>query len=688
MSNKFLTRQTAGLDDGTADIYVGSIRLNNIDVSKNLKTDAIGQLVAADVSISEVDNLQTELDFKLNKTVAIFLTQPSTPTTPPVGDFKVYAKDDKRLYTLDSDGLETDLLAGGNPFNQTLNTTNSVEFASIKDNQHNLTLGLNLTPLTNCVQLGGNSVAPTRGTGTTVVGFDAARNVGISNTVVGNSALSLAAASGTNNCVFGSRIGVLGAIGSSNTIVGDFTALSGCGDSNVIVGRNIADSSALVNNILAINAGGIQINPVDSNRIILQGGTSSFNVSATSYNITAGSTTLFGDATSMKPNTNIDAGANFVFSTAVPSLNSHLTNKLYVDTGLNTKLSLSGGTMTGNITALRTNDSNIILGSGAGTIASGGNAVAVGSSSNSAGQDSVAVGKSSSASGGSCIAIGNTAAASTLASIAIGVNSIANSTSIAVGREARATNANSIIINCNAGTILQSSANDQIQMQAGATNFVYDLLGFKIANTNESTSTTTGSLHTAGGLGVIGNINFGGLINGLTAGGGLFAQTSTVVVANTVVETNIIGTGVGSITMPANALTVGTSCVVEAGGVMSCLNNSTLVIRVYCGVSGTTLLATFPTLTIGTSTGRWFGLALYFTIRTIGIAGVASISIRGVYQQNIDVGNELYGTSFHTVNNTTFNSTVSNTLLVSIQWGVASASNTLSNAQFVLTKSY
>jgi trimeric autotransporter adhesin len=791
MSNKFLTRQTAGLDDGTADLYVGSIRLNNINVSKNLKTDAIGQLVAGDVSISEVDGLQTQLDFKLNKTVATFLTQPSTPTTPPIGDFKLYAKDDKKLYTLNSDGIETEISLGSNPFNQTLNTSSSVEFASVKDNQHNLTLGLNLTPLTSCVQLGGNTVAPTRGTGCTVVGFDAARNVGQSNTVVGNAALFLAASSGDNNVVMGSRIGVGGVIGSDNTILGDFTVFSGCGNNNVAVGKNIAFASPLVNNILAINASSSALDPVGSNKIVLRGGTSTFtvdafgavvngtavqipnqNVSTTSspsfvdlshtgnmyfnnlnnnlvyhqqgmtftgtgtnnisigfkttqpnlnsafntvsigfdaglssttesvavgwecgktaqglfatavgsgagkvnqsqggaafghqagqtnqgirataigdlagqsgqganaialgtgagklnqgsdsicigndagstfsdsiiikaktttisnatasnqYNIIAGTTTLIGDTTSMRPNTNIDVGSNFVLTTGVPTLNAHLTNKLYVDTGLNTKLNLSGGTMTGNITTLRTNDSKIILGSNAGLLASGNNSVCIGSSSNSTGQDTVALGISSLASNGSCVAIGNTATASALGSIAIGVNAVASSQGVALGREAKVLNDSSIIINANAGTVLQSTANNQIQMTAGTTQFVYDSAGFVIANTTASTSTTTGSLQCKGGLGVLGAANIGGnmnvpTLNNRTPSTGFFYQTGNldITIATTNVETEITSdTGVGSRTFTVAEMYTGAAFGITLGGTLNTSNKENLQIRFY-----------------------------------------------------------------------------------------------------------
>ena len=212
--------------------------------------------------------------------------------------------------------------------------------------------------------------------------------------------------------------------------------------------------------------------------------------------------------------------------------------------------------------------------------------------------------------------------------------------------------------------------------------------GLDIVHTTESTSTTTGCLILRGGVGIAKNLNVGGLINDLTVGGGAFAQTNTVTVANTIVETSLMGTGVGSLTVFANRFTVGGSYIVESGGVMSCLNNAQLIIRIYGGVSGLTLLGTLPTLIVPVSTSKWWGVTMYFTVRTLGIAGIAALSSRATYNQNVDVGNNLFGSSFHVINNTTFDTTIDNTLRITAEWGAASASNTISQAQCVLTKSY
>jgi hypothetical protein len=173
-------------------------------------------------------------------------------------------------------------------------------------------------------------------------------------------------------------------------------------------------------------------------------------------------------------------------------------------------------------------------------------------------------------------------------------------------------------------------------------------------------------------------------INNLTPAGGSFAQTTSVVIANTTTETTIIGSGEGSTSVPPNRFRLGSSYRVSAGGVMSCLNNTDLTIRLYGGSTGSTLLGTIPTITIPTSTGKWWGIEFYFTIRALGGAGVASFSFRGKYEQNIDSQNALIGQSVHSIENTNFDTTILNTLNITAQWGAASPSNTFTTTQCVL----
>lgn len=308
-----------------------------------------------------------------------------------------------------------------------------------------------------------------------------------------------------------------------------------------------------------------QISTIDNTKLSLTGGILSgllnfgglsiTNSSSINQSVNTTSTPTFNGLTS---NGIINANANQIRTTAVPLQSNDVTNKLYADT----KLSTTGGTMTGNITTLRTDDARILLGSGVVTTGTGhvligqnagginggnssnisigqnagnnasiapnsiqigsnaGNAgtlnssICIGQNSQSQGQDSIAVGNTASSGTGSSIAIGNTANVSGgLASICVGVNTSANSNGVAIGREAKVLNSETIIINSNAGTILQSSAANQIRMRAGTTILDYDATGMSIPVNVSSSSTTTGSLKITGGVGITQNCNIGGVIN-------------------------------------------------------------------------------------------------------------------------------------------------------------------------------
>ena len=207
--------------------------------------------------------------------------------------------------------------------------------------------------------------------------------------------------------------------------------------------------------------------------------------------------------------------------------------------------------------------------------------------------------------------------------------------------------------------------------------------GLKILDTTVSTSTTTGAIQCSGGVGIDGNLSVS-TINNLTPAAGSFAQTSSVVIVNTTTESTILGSGQGSLSVPADRFRLGGSYRISAGGVMSCLNNTDLTIRLYGGPTGNTLLGTIPTITISTSTGKWWGLECYFTIRALGAAGVGVFSFRAKYEQNVDSQNGLIGQSVHSIESTNFDTTVLNTLNITAQWGTASPSNTFTTTQCVL----
>lgn len=169
--------------------------------------------------------------------------------------------------------------------------------------------------------------------------------------------------------------------------------------------------------------------------------------------------------------------------------------------------------------------------------------------------------------------------------------------------------------------------------------------------------------------------------------GGLFAQTanSTPVTATTV-ESSLVNGGVGSLNIPANSFVVGDSFNGELSGVMNAANNQTIRIRVKAG-SVILLDSGVQSLTNSIIDDIWT-LSIDFTIRQIGAAGVASIASFGRFSYAKTNNATVQSFGMNTINSTTFDTTVSNTLGVTVQWGSNNAGNSIYTDVFVLNKIY
>jgi hypothetical protein len=165
---------------------------------------------------------------------------------------------------------------------------------------------------------------------------------------------------------------------------------------------------------------------------------------------------------------------------------------------------------------------------------------------------------------------------------------------------------------------------------------------------------------------------------------GLFSQTgNSVTVSATTTETSVIDGGIGTLSVPANGFTIGDSFRADIGGVLNAANNETIRVRVK---SGSVILLDSGPQTLPTVTNDVWTMSLNFTIRQIGVAGIASIvSLGAFHYTKLSTGN-VEGFSFNTVNNTTFDTTVSNTLDITIQWGSNNVGNSIYSDIFVLNK--
>lgn len=158
----------------------------------------------------------------------------------------------------------------------------------------------------------------------------------------------------------------------------------------------------------------------------------------------------------------------------------------------------------------------------------------------------------------------------------------------------------------------------------------------------------------------------------------LFIETANAVLANSNAETSIIGTGVGSLTLPAGFFSVGKSVRLTAFGFISTTGTPTITIKFKLGA--VTICATAAITTASGLATALLAIDLVLTCRTIGATG--TVIAAGQVGVGTVVGG-LYPTSGAvSVVDTT------GTLAASLtgQWSAADPANTLTITNLILTE--
>ena len=99
-------------------------------------------------------------------------------------------------------------------------------------------------------------------------------------------------------------------------------------------------------------------------------------------------------------------------------------------------------------------------------------------------------------------------------------------------------------------------------------------------------------------------------------------------------------------------------------------------------------LADTGVMTMNATTSKHWKLDVDFTVRQIGAATVASIASGGLFAYTKNSGLNFEGVNFSIVNNTTFDTTVDNTLIITAQWNTNNAGNSIYSEIFILNKIY
>lgn len=147
---------------------------------------------------------------------------------------------------------------------------------------------------------------------------------------------------------------------------------------------------------------------------------------------------------------------------------------------------------------------------------------------------------------------------------------------------------------------------------------------------------------------------------------GLFSQTGSTTVITGTTEQTMINGGVGTLTVGLNQFQVGDSFDATFSGLITNTNNHTVRFRVE---ADSVILADSGSISIAGNTAAVFYLQLNFVIRAIGGAGTASIYTVGAFQTSKTSNASLEGFGFDDLNNTTFDTTIPNTLDVTLEFG-------------------
>lgn len=161
----------------------------------------------------------------------------------------------------------------------------------------------------------------------------------------------------------------------------------------------------------------------------------------------------------------------------------------------------------------------------------------------------------------------------------------------------------------------------------------------------------------------------------------IFTSTAHRTQATTASEVTIVGTGVGSLTLPANFHdAAGSSLYVESQGYYSNTGTPTITFRIKYGA--TVLGATAAvTTTTGATNWQWFFKGL-ITCRTQGSSGTVMVQGQLILQTGAAAGGNCAVYPMLATVAVTVNTTATQAVDLTIQWGTSDAANTISGTNF------
>lgn len=170
---------------------------------------------------------------------------------------------------------------------------------------------------------------------------------------------------------------------------------------------------------------------------------------------------------------------------------------------------------------------------------------------------------------------------------------------------------------------------------------------------------------------------------------GLNSQTgSSTAITDLNTETSILGPMTGSMTVPANGFRKGDMYEAKLGGTVSFGSGVDVKIKIK---ADSIILADSGEhrLYNPDNPNNWM-MEMIFVIREIGGAGTAEILTQGKFMESSENADSEYirGFSFKSINNTTFDTTISNTLDITFEWMDDDDANSIFSEYFNIFKRY
>lgn len=155
-----------------------------------------------------------------------------------------------------------------------------------------------------------------------------------------------------------------------------------------------------------------------------------------------------------------------------------------------------------------------------------------------------------------------------------------------------------------------------------------------------------------------------------------YIATANGGMTNTTNETSLIGSGVGTLTIPANSFAVGDTIRITLKGIYGSKASGAGTLTVACKLNSTSLASGSGDINDNETNNQW-ALHMLVTVRSIGATG-------SVYAQGYAMYKYTQGTAqtmmwpFNVTSATTIDTTAAQVLDITGAWGTADAANTIS----------